>query len=261
MRICFTHKSIQNLCFFIGVVCIISSCRSKDEGILTIATAANAQFAMEEIAIEFTRKTSVKTQIIIASSGKHTAQIKAGAPYDVFISADTKFPQMLYEQGLTVTEPAIYAFGTLVIWSFQDSLILDMPNLLSRNIEHIALPNPKTAPYGFAANEALIFFNVYDSASHKLIYGESVAQTNQFIISRAVEIGFTSASSTMAAEMINKGRWQEVDRNSYSPIAQAAVVISQSKHLLDAEKFYLFLFSAKAQAILQAHGYKILDLE
>jgi len=262
MSLYLTYKTAINLCIFlIGLAAIVSSCRISSNDILTIAIAANAKFAIEEIANEFTHETGIKTQIIIASSGKHTAQIDAGAPYDVFISADIKFPQLLYEKGLTLTPPKIYAFGTLVIWTLQDSLLLDFNNLLSDEVRSIALPNPKTAPYGLAAYEALNYLDIYDSISHKLIYGENVAQTNQFIISKSVEIGFSAASITMAPAMKNIGRWQVVDRNAYSPMAQAAVVISQSKHALDAEKFYLFLFSPKAQNILQAYGYKTLDIE
>jgi molybdate transport system substrate-binding protein len=119
------------------------------------------------------------------------------------------------------------------------------------------MPNPKTAPYGRAAKEALDFYGIYDQINTKLVFGESVAQTNQFILSKSAVLGFTAASIVMAPAMKNKGRWQLVDENAYSPIAQGAVVIKQSSQLDIAKKFYLFLFSPTAKNILQAHGYKI----
>ena len=122
---------------------------------------------------------------------------------------------------------------------------------------HIAMPNPKTAPYGRAAKEALDFYGQYDQISTMLVFGESVAQTNQFILSESAALGFTAASIVMAPAMKNKGRWQGVDENAYSPIAQGAVVIKQSSRLDMAKKFYLFLFSPKAKNILEAHGYTV----
>lgn len=258
----FCSKSSQIMSILaLSIISLIFSCSTRDDIILTIAVASNAQFALKEIAYEFTKETGIKTQIIVGSSGKHTAQIEAGAPFDIFISADLKFPKTLYNQGLTVEEPEFYAYGTLVLWSFKDNIDLDLKALLASDIDHIAMPNPKTAPYGFAAYEVLTFFGIYDSIKPKLIYGESVTQTNQFIISKAVDIGFTSASSPMAPEMKNKGRWQEIDNKAYSPIGQAAVVLKQSQNLADANKFYLFLFSAKARRILLSYRYKFYELQ
>jgi len=242
----------------VALLAVFLSCQSNHKPVLTIATAANAQFAIEDIAREFNKEMGIDSHIIIGSSGKHTAQIEAGAPYDVFISADLKFPATLYELGLTVSEPAIYAYGKIVIWTLKDSLNLDINNLMSAPLNHIAMPNPKTAPYGLAAREALTYFNIYNTIRTKLVFGESVAQTNQFILSKSADLGFTAASIVMAPAMKNKGRWQEVDNNSYSPIAQAAVVLNQSTQPEIAHKFYLFLFSPKAQKILQDHGYIVL---
>jgi molybdate transport system substrate-binding protein len=248
-------RKILSLLFIVFVAGIINSCNSDSNDKLTIATAANAQFAIEEVAKEFEKVSGITTQIIIGSSGKHTAQIEAGAPYDVFVSADLKFPTKLYELGLTVAEPATYAFGKLVIWTLTDSLSTSINSLPDLDVNHIAMPNPKTAPYGKAAKEALVKFELYDQISHKLVFGESVAQTNQFILSKSAAIGFTAASIVMAPSMKGTGSWQEVEANSYSPIAQGVVVIKQSEQLELANKFYLFLFSPKAESILRAHGY------
>lgn len=243
--------------FIIIIAGIFLSCQPAKDEKLTIAAAANAQFAIEAIAHEFEKETGIATQIIVGSSGKHTAQIEAGAPYDVFVSADLKFPDKLSKLGLTTAEPATYAYGKLVIWTLNDTLSTAIHDLAIMKVNHIAMPNPKTAPYGRAAKEALEKAALYDHISPKLVFGESVAQTNQFILSKSAAIGFTAASIVMAPAINNTGRWQEVNKDSYSPIAQGAVVIKQSAHLELANKFYLFLFSPTAKNILEAYGYTV----
>lgn len=259
MKVKFKFSIIRSALSLILLSALLSSCQSAKNQKLTIATAANAQFAIAGIALEFEKETGIACQLIVGSSGKHTAQIEAGAPYDIFVSADLKFPKKLHELDLTLAEPGIYAYGKLVIWTLIGSLNPDIQHLSASEQYHIAMPNPKTAPYGRAAKEALDFYGMYDQISSQLVFGESVAQTNQFILSKSAALGFTAASIVMAPAMKNKGRWQLVDENAYSPIAQGAVVIKQSSQLDIAKKFYLFLFSPTAKNILQAHGYKIND--
>lgn len=254
-----TLRHFLSVIYILIITSGLFACQKGNNEKLTIATAANAQFAIEEIAREFEKETGIATQIIVGSSGKHTAQIEAGAPYDVFVSADRKFPNKLFELGLTITEPATYAYGKLVIWTLNETLSTSIKDLSTLDVNHIAMPNPKTAPYGRAAKEALEKADLYNPLSAKLVFGESVAQTNQFILSKSAAIGFTAASIVMAPSMKNTGKWQEVDQNSYSPIAQGAVVMKQSSQLEKANKFYLFLFSPKAKKILRAHGYTTND--
>ena len=258
MKFKFIKKS--NIRSALGIIIIsglLSACEASENQKLTIATAANSQFAIGAIVREFEQKTGIASQLIVGSSGKHTAQIAAGAPYDIFISADLKFPQKLHDLGLTLAEPGVYAYGKLVIWTLNDSLNTEINNLPATNRHHIAMPNPKTAPYGRAAKEALDFYGLYDQVSSRIVFGESVAQTNQFILSESAALGFTAASIVTAPTMKNKGKWQEVDENAYSPIAQGAVIIKRSSQLDKAKKFYLFLFSPTAKNILQAYGYTI----
>lgn len=243
--------------FIILITGILIACQSGKNKKLTIATAANAQYAIEAIVQNFEKETGIACQIIVGSSGKHTAQIQAGAPYDVFVSADLKFPEKLHELDFTFAEPGVYAYGKLVIWTLNNSLNPEIEHLSVIENQHIAMPNPKTAPYGRAAKEALDFYGLYGQMSSRLVFGESVAQTNQFILSQSAVVGFTAASIVMAPAMKNKGKWHEVDKKAYSPIAQGAVVIKQSSQLEMAKKFYLFLFSPTAKNILQAHGYAV----
>ncbi len=232
------------------------------KGNLTIATAANVQFAMRELIRTFTQETGIKCHMILSSSGKLTAQINAGAPFDVFVSADVKYPQELYENGLTQEPPEIYAYGKLVIWSFNEPIDSSFERLASEKIQHIAIANPKTAPYGAAAVEALKHYGVYQMTKEKLVFGESIAQTNQFIFSQSANLGFTSKSVVLSTSMKGRGYWMEVEEAAYSPLAQGVVVIKRpeaNQAEEDAEKFYKFLFSKKAKSILVDFGYQVGD--
>ncbi|MBQ0735839.1 molybdate ABC transporter substrate-binding protein [Aquimarina celericrescens] len=247
----------RNLIIAFFLLLFTFGCTSTNSRKVTIATAANMQFVMKEIAAAFTQETGIDCDVIISSSGKLTAQIKEGAPYDVFISADTKYPKILYEKGFTSNIPKIYGYGTLVLWSFSENVPLDI-NLLTQNqIEHIALANPKTAPYGTAAIEVLKHAKIYDQISEKLVFGESISQTNQFILSGAAQIGFTAKSVVLSPQMKGKGEWISIDSTSYTPIAQAAVIIKKDKISDAAMKFYEFLFSTKSKEILENFGYLV----
>ncbi len=246
--------TIWQLLFLLATM---SACRQDTAPTVTIATAANAQYALGTIARQFTAETGIRTRVVVSSSGKHTAQIKAGAPYDIFISADLKYPEKLYRSGLTTGKPAIYAYGQLVLWTLNDTLSLSLPALANTDIDPIALPNPKTAPYGRAALEALEKTSLYPTVAARLVYGESVAQANQFILSGAAVTGFTAAAIVMAPAMKGKGRWQAVDKNLYSPIAQGAVVLKQAPQPVLAARFFLYLFSPPAGEILQRYGYTV----
>lgn len=234
------------------------SCGQEEKSKLTIATAANMKFAMHELVDEFQKDTGIESEIIVGSSGKLTAQIKEGAPYDLFVSADMKFPNTLFQNGLTLDKPQIYAYGALVIWTLNTQLKADFKTLSKKQVNHIALANPKTAPYGRAAEEVLKQKKMYNKLRSKFVFGESVAQTNQFIVSYAAEIGFTAKSIVMSDNMKGKGNWEEVDPSLYTPIEQGVVILkNRNIHLEEAKKFRDFLFSAKGKEILNKFGYSI----
>jgi molybdate transport system substrate-binding protein len=131
-----------------------------------------------------------------------------------------------------------------------------MDGLTKEEIKHIAVPNPKIAPYGEVAVEVLKYYNIYDKVEKKLVYGESVSQTNQFILSGAAELGFTSKSTVLSDEINGKGNWIELARASYSPIAQGAVILNSTNELkTTAQAFLDFLSSSEGQAILEEFGY------
>lgn len=214
------------------------------------------QFAINELVDDFSKTTGIECEIIISSSGKLTAQINEGAPFDVFVSANMKYPNDLFRKGLTLGEPKIYAHGKLVLWTMKKELTPSIQQLENNHIKHIALANPKTAPYGNAALEVLNHFQIFQKLTTKLVYGESIAQVNQFVNSQAADIGFTSKSVVLSPKMLDKGKWVEVEDSIYQPIQQGIVCLkNKSNKEKLALKFSDFLFSTKGKEILNTFGY------
>lgn len=227
---------------------------------LSVAAAANVRFALEEIEKAFEAKTKLKVDINYSSSGKLSTQIIQGAPFDVFISADEEFPQALQKAGMAANTPKVYAQGSLVLWTAQTRLGLkaDGKILLNTRVKKIAVANPKTAPYGRAAIEWLKKKGLYASIENKLVYGESIAQTTQYILAGACEVGLTAKSLVLSEEMRGKGTWIEIDPKLHEPIRQAAVITTygQKQHPVASHKFFDFLFSTEARKIWKQFGYK-----
>lgn len=228
---------------------------------ITIAVAANMQFAMEDLIEIFTRQTGIDCELIISSSGKLTAQIKQGAPFDIFVSADMKYPNEIHKSDLAAGPPKVYAYGKLVLWSMKDGFQPSLAGLAGDSIHHIAIANPKLAPYGVAAMDVLKNHHLLDRVEKKLVFGESIAQTNQFVITKSAEMGFTAMSVVLSPELKDKGQWIEIDSESYAPIEQGVIVINRKNGPLEeAGRFYDFLSSAEAQTVLKAFGYGVDDL-
>ena len=246
--------------FILGISLLFNSCQTTtNHNNIRIATAANMQFAIQAITKAFAEETNIKCEVIVSSSGKLTAQIKEGAPYDAFISADMKYPNQLYEDGFSHKPPKVYAKGKLVLWSMKKNIVPSIALLQSQDINHIALANPKTAPYGKAAMQILDFYKLTNLLEEKLVYGESISQTNQFINLQAAEIGFTAKSVVSSPIMKGKGQWIEMPDSVYTPIEQGIILLNESKE--DAKLFYEFLFSEKGQRILEIYGYEVSSLK
>lgn len=225
---------------------------------LTIAVAANVQYPFQELKVIFQAETGVAIKEVIGSSGKLTAQIEQGAPFDIFLSADTDYPKMLYGHGLTHNEPQIYAYGALVLWTFKDlDLSKGVEVLRDPLLQRIAIPLPKTSPYGREAVNVLRYYGLVEDINKKLVYGESIAQVNWFVTTEASDIGFTSKSSVLSDPMQGQGQWREVEAQAYNPIAQAAVILkyAEKNNLKAAQTFFDFLFSKEARDIYQKYGY------
>lgn len=226
---------------------------------LTIAVAANVKYAFDDLALSFTQETGIEVKPIFSSSGKIVSQVKEGAPYDVFLSADMDFPQKLYQDGQAVTMPKVYAYGKLVIWTRNQKLDLQkgLLALAAPEVKKVAIANPKVAPYGEQAVKAMEKLGVKASIEPKFIYAENIAQVMQYAESGNVDAGITAKSLVTAPELAGKGQWVDIPDNIYNHIAQGAVILryGQANHSDAARKFYGFLYSAKARTILQKFHY------
>ena len=228
---------------------------------ITIAVAANVSYVIEALKAEFSKAhPEIELQIILGSSGKLTAQIINGAPYGILMSADMAYPKMLYKQKIALGEPVVYAQGEIACLSIRPrDFSRGMELLGDEKIKKIAIANPKTAPYGTAAVEAMKSAGVYQRISEKLIYAESIAQTISYVIS-AAEIGIVAKSSLYSSKMkkYKEGvHWQSVDASLYTPIKQGIVLLKESRKSEGYRAFYEFILSKKAKEIFKQYGYTI----
>lgn len=224
---------------------------------INIAVASNVSYTIESLIKEFNKQyPNIKINITLGSSGSLTAQIKNHAPYDIFMSANMKYPNALYEEKLAVTKPTIYAKGSL---SFLTKKKLDLSKgidlLKGENIKKIVIANPKTAPYGKASLEAIKKANLYEKIKDKLIYTQNISQTISYILAGA-DIAFVAKSSLYTPILTkSKNNSFEVDSKLYTPIEQGIVVLSNTREKVEAMKFYNFILGLKAKKIFENYGY------
>ena len=237
---------------------IFVGCQDNHNKKIVVATAANMESAMKALVNAYTNKTGVEFELIVGSSGKLTAQIMEGAPYDIFVAANMKYPEAVYAGGKAKNIPKVYAKGKLVLWSMVENTNVSIDALTEPAIEHIALANPKTAPYGVAAKEVLQYYGINEILGPKLVFGESIGQTDQFIISQAAQIGFTALSTVLSPAMKGKGSWIAINPSLYSNISQGVVLVDRKEdNNQDAQGFYDFLFSVETKEILKEFGYLV----
>lgn len=230
-------------------------------GKINIAVAANVSYAMDELKREF-YKTNPGTdvQVTLGSSGKLTAQIKKGAPYGLFMSANMRYPKALYHDKIAVTEPIVYAQGALAYLSAKPQDFSKGISLLrSEKIDRIAIANPKAAPYGNAAVEAMKNARLYDGIKEKFVYAESISQTVAYAVT-AADIGLVAKSSLYSSKMhaYKQGvNWAQVDPALYTPIKQGVVLLKYAGDKSEYKAFYEFILGEKAKIIFKKYGYII----
>ncbi len=230
-------------------------------GTIKIAVAANVSYAVESLKKEFSKLyPDTKVQVILGSSGKLTAQIKKGAPYQLFMSANMKYPKTLYKDGFAVTKPIVYAQGSLAILSSKKQDFSQGINIVKKQkIKRIAVANPKTAPYGKAAIQALKNAKIYNDVKDKFIYAESISQTVVYTLS-AADIGFVAKSALYSPKMkrFKKGiNWIEIDPKLYTPINQGIVILKNGEGNCEVAAFYSFILSKRAKKIFEDFGYLV----
>ncbi len=221
---------------------------------ITVAVAANMQHPFDALRVAFQKDTSIKIKTIVAASGQLTAQIRNGAPFDIFLSADNKYPAALQTSGHAATSPKTYALGKLALWSrsFVDSLPA-LSQLNGKTIRTLGIANPDLAPYGLAAIKALENNDIYSHFAPRLVYAQSIAQLNQYIALGTIDAAITAASARGIPQLAaRKGYWLEIPASNYPAIHQDVVILTNNSAV---DQFYQFLFSPAAQQILLDYGY------
>jgi molybdate transport system substrate-binding protein len=246
----------RNLAF---VLVLVASAAAQE---ITVAAAADLTAALPEIADKYKAQTGQDVKLTFGSSGNLTTQIRNGAPFDVFFSADEDYPQQLVAENLADKDTLFrYAVGRLVLWIPNDVPIdpkkRGFQTLLDPAVKKISIANPQHAPYGRAAEAALKHAGIYDQISSKLVLGENVSQAAQFVESGNAQAGLIALSHALAPAMKDKGHYWAVPLDAYPTLNQAAVVLSRSKQHDAARKFLEFVRGPEGTSILKNYGFSL----
>lgn len=249
-------KLIKLLFVVCSLVCISSLTHAAE---VNVAVAANFTAPMKQIAAEFEKETGHKAVLAFGASGKFYAQIRNGAPFQLFLSADDEKPIKLIKDGLAVADSRFtYALGTLVLWSAKPGFVDSKGEIMSNgHFAKIAIANPKLAPYGTAAIEVLTKRGLLPRIAPKFVQGENISQTYQFIFTGNAELGFVALSQVMKDGKIPAGSAWVVPGTLHSPIRQDAVLLSTGKDNAAAKALLAYLKSEKAKIIIRSFGYDI----
>lgn len=242
----------------VAVVCILFAVPAMAAEV-NVAVAANFTAPMKQIAAEFEKDTGHTAVLAFGSSGKFFAQIKNGAPFQLFLSADDEKPAQLVKDGLTVADSRFtYAIGTLVLWSAKPGFVDPKGEVLSKGtFAKIAIANPKLAPYGSAAVEVLTKLGLLTALQPKFVQGENISQTYQFVSTANAELGFVALSQVMKNGKITTGSAWIVPGKQHSPIRQDAVLLATGKDNAAAKALMSYLKTEKAKTIIRSYGYQI----
>lgn len=245
---------------FLATVCASHLCAAQE---ITVAAAADLQFAMQDIAGRYQKETGKIVKVIYGSSGNFFQQLQNGAPFDIFFSANLDYAKKLQAAGLTVPDSYYrYAKGKIVVWVPNDSN-LDLSSgiqvLLNPTVKKIAVANPQHAPYGQAAVAAMQKENIYDKVKDKLVLGENISQTASFVASGSADAGIIALSLALSPNMKDKGRYAEIPADDYPPIEQACVILSSSKNKDVARQFLSFIKTPSTASVLQSYGFDVPD--
>jgi molybdate transport system substrate-binding protein len=228
---------------------------------LSIAAAANLVYALDALDAEFAKSMpGVTVTSATGASGSLVAQIEHGAPYDIFLSADPDFPRALVKAGQAdAGSLSAFAVGRLVLWTTEAGIdVSDISAAVrSPSVKRLAIANVATAPFGRAAKEALEKLGAWDDAEPKLVVGENISQTAQFVDTGNADAGFVALSIVVSPKLRDKGHWTEVPANLYGSLEQCAVITAHGSANPASARYIAFLHSPSARTILQQFGYGI----
>lgn len=231
---------------------------SADE--VQVAVAANFTAPMQKIAADFEKDTGHKALLSFGATGSFYVQIRNGAPFDILLAADAETPSRLEKEGLGVPGSRFtYAIGKLVLWSAKPGFVDGKGDVLNKgDFRHVAIANPKLAPYGAAAMEALTRLGLLTALQPKFVQGESIAQTYQFIVTGNAELGFVALSQVLNKEgKLASGSAWVVPASLYMPIRQDAVILAHGKDKAAAAALMKYLRGDKARAVIKSYGYDL----
>ncbi len=226
---------------------------------VSVAVAANFSAPMQRIAAEFEKLSGHRVKLVSGSTGKFYAQIKAGAPFQLLLAADDETPARLVKEGDGVAGSQFtYATGRLVLWSPRPGLVDDKGEVLAAGrFAHLAIANPRLAPYGLAATETLRALGLADALQPKLVIGESITQALQFVASGNAELGFVAYSQIHKDGKLIDGSYWLVPARHHSPLRQDAVILARGKGQAAVEALAGFLRSKAAAEIIKSYGYAL----
>lgn len=223
-------------------------------GEIRLAVASNFTSAIKAIARYFEAETGHQVKLIFGSTGKHYAQIRHGAPFDAYFAADTRRPELLEQENLALPGSRFtYAVGKLILWSPKAGYVDSQAKVLEQGgFRHLAIANPRLAPYGKAAQQALQARGLWDLMKGSMVRGENIGQAFQFVKSGNAELGFVAYAQVKHPDHPVEGSWWEVPQALYTPIEQQAVLLKESEVARD---FMSFVKSDVALEIIQSYGY------
>lgn len=224
---------------------------------VTIAAASDLKFAMDEIAVAFRKANPVdEVEVIYGSSGKFHTQIRNGAPYDLYFSADIKYAESLADAGMAASEVKPYAFGRIVLWSASlDATQMTLDSLLDPKITRIAIANPRHAPYGKRAEEALRASGLWEKIEPKLVYGENIAHTAQFVQTGNAQVGIIALALALNPELSKRGGHWLIPEKLHEPLAQGFIITKRAAGSALAKRFADYLASKPARAVMTRYGF------
>ncbi|MFA7281308.1 MAG: molybdate ABC transporter substrate-binding protein [Sterolibacterium sp.] len=223
---------------------------------VTIAVAANFANPAKQIAAEFEKDTGHQATLSFGATGKFYAQIKNGAPFDILLAADDETPARLIQEGTAVPASRFtYAIGRLVLWSAKPGYVDAQGEVLKGEFKHLAIANPKLAPYGQAAIETLTVLKMLETLQPKFVQAENIAQAHQFVASANAELGFVALSQVFKDGKISEGSAWVVPAHLHQPIRQDAVILDKGKGKAAADAWIKYLKGEKATAIIRSYGY------
>ena len=223
---------------------------------LQVAVASNFSPVLKDLAPIFEKQSGHTLTLITGATGQHYAQIVNGAPFDIFLSADAERPRLLEAEGHAVADSSFtYAIGKLVLWSTDAELVDDSGAILGTgDFMHLAIASPQLAPYGKAAEETLMHMGLWEGMQSRLVQGENITQTLQFVQTDNAELGFIAMAQWLEIDPDNTGSHWEVPQKFYNPIVQQGVLLHDSPA---ARAFFAFLQSDESKALIQSAGYEL----